>query len=388
MPIYHRLGEIPAKRHVAHRKPEGGLYQEELMGNLGFTGPSSLLYHLRRPTSVVRVESLEGPTPEPDPDPRVRHRHLRTSRLPPAGGWIQGRVPLLFNDDVAISFARPTESDGRFFRNAAADEYLFVHEGHGTLESIFGELPFTGGDQIVIPRGILHRLRLEPGPVRLLVVESRSWLRWPRRFRNDLGQLQEGAPYCERDIRLPSDLRTHDERGEFELIVKQAHGLSRVVLDHHPFDVIGWDGYYYPWSFSIHDFEPIVGRVHQPPPVHQFLEADGFVLCNFCPRPYDFQPDSIPAPYNHTNVGSDEVLFYASGDFMSRKGIEAGSLTLHPDGLTHGPHPGRYEASIGKPRTAELAVMIDTFQPLHVARGALGIEDPDYLTSWLGEPVE
>lgn len=388
MPIYHRLGDVPAKRHVAYRKPGGGLYQEELMGNLGFTGPSSLLYHVHRPTSVVRVDYLGQTTWESDPDPRLRHRHLRTSELPAEGSWISGRVPLLFNGDVAISHARPAEADDRFYRNAAGDEYLFVCEGVGTLESAFGDLPFAAGDQIVIPRGILFRMRFDTDAPRLLVVESRDWLRWPRRFRNDLGQLQEGAPFCERDIRRPTELRTHDERGEFELVIKQADGLHSVVLDHHPFDLVGWDGYYYPWSFSIHDFEPIVGRVHQPPPVHQFLESDGFVLCNFCPRPYDFQPDSIPSPYNHTNVGSDEVLFYASGEFMSRKGIEYGSVTLHPDGIPHGPHPGRYEASIGKPRTDELAVMIDTFRPLKVARTALEVEDRDYLRSWVAGEEE
>jgi len=309
---------------------------------------------------------------------------MMTSGLPASESWIDGRVPLLFNRDVVISHARPTGQDDRFFRNAAGDEYLFVAEGAGRLESPFGVLAFRAGDQIVVPRGILYRLRFDGDGARLLVVESGDWLRWPRRFRNELGQLQEGAPFCERDIRLPTELRTHDERGEFELIVKQADGLHGVVLDHHPFDLVGWDGYYYPWSFNIHDFEPIVGRVHQPPPVHQFLETDGFVLCNFCPRPYDFQPDSIPAPYNHTNVMSDEVLFYASSEFMSRKGIEYGSITLHPDGIPHGPHPGRYEASIGKPRTEELAVMIDTFRPLRATRQALAIDDPDYVTSWLG----
>ncbi len=383
MPIYHRLGDVPAKRHVAHRKVGGGLHQEELMGNLGFTGPSSLLYHLHRPTAVLSVDFLGQTAWDADPDPRLRHRHLRTSQLPVAGSWISGRVPLLFNGDLAISHARPTDGDERFFRNAAGDEYLFVADGEGTLESPFGDLPFRAGDQIVVPRGILYRMRFDRGAARLLVVESRGWLRWPRRFRNELGQLQEGAPFCERDIQRPSELRTFDEQGEFELVIKQADGLHSVVLDHHPFDLVGWDGYYYPWSFNIHDFEPIVGRVHQPPPVHQFLEADGFVLCNFCPRPYDFQPDSIPAPYNHTNVGSDEVLFYASSDFMSRKGIEYGSITLHPDGIPHGPHPGRYEASIGKPRTEELAVMIDTFRPLRVAGAALAIEDREYLRSWI-----
>ncbi len=383
MPLYHRMGSVPPKRHVAHRKEGGGIHHEELIGNLGFTGPSSLLYHLRRPTAVKRVEALAPLVYEPDPERTLKLRHFRTARCAAGGSATLDRVPLLFNGDAAILFATPDRSDEHFFRNGMGDEYVYVAEGEGVLESPFGDLPFGPGDQLILHRGILHRYRLSSPSARLLIVESAGYLRWPRRYRNEFGQLLEGAPFSERDIRRPAALRTHDEVGEFELIVKQHQGLTRVVVAHHPFDLVGWDGYYYPWAFSIHDFEPITGTIHQPPPIHQFLEGDGFVLCNFCPRPFDFHPDAVPAPYNHSNVMSDEVLFYASSEFMSRKGIEYGSITLHPDGLPHGPHPGRYEASIGAERTDELAVMIDTFRPLRVARQALEVEDPDYHRSWV-----
>jgi homogentisate 1,2-dioxygenase len=262
---------------------------------------------------------------------------------------------------------------------------VYVAEGQGVLESPFGELPVRSGDYVVIHRNITHRWRFDhaAGPVKLLVMESRGHVRWPKRYRNEFGQLLEGAPYSERDIRRPAELVTHDEMGEFPIFVKQYDAINELVLDHHPFDVVGWDGYFYPWAFSIHDFEPIVGRIHQPPPVHQTFQGDGFVICSFCPRPYDFDPQAIPAPYNHSNVDSDEVLFYASSEFMSRKGIEYGSITHHPDGLPHGPHPGRTEASIGATHTNELAVMMDSFRPLQVAKPALLIEDPHYHASWV-----
>ena len=383
MPIYHRLGQLPRKRHIAHRRADGGVYHEHLMGNHGFTGPSSLLYHLRPPTQVKSVELLRPVALEADPEGVPRCRHLRTARIPDGGSPTLDRTPLLFNSDVVLALAAPDRQDEHFYRNGMADEYVYVATGSGVLESTFGELPFSQGDQLIIPRGILHRYRLDPNPARLLLLESRSSIRWPRRYHNDQGQLLEGAPFSERDIRRPAGLLLNDEQGEFEVIVRQPQGLTRMVLAHHPFDVVGWDGYYYPWALNIHDFEPITGTIHQPPPIHQALQGDAFVICNFCPRPYDFHPEAVPAPYNHSNVMTDEVLFYASSEFMSRKGIEFGSITLHPDGMPHGPHPGRYEASIGQPHTDELAVMIDTFKPLSVARPALAIEDRDYLTSWL-----
>ena len=388
MPIYHSLGAIPKKRHTAFRKPNGGgIYAEELMGHEGFTGTSSLLYHIYPPTTIKSVRRLKETAYESDCDRALRHRHFKTAQVKPGGSPTLDRVPLLFNADIAMLYVEPEVShpDPHFYRNAQSDELVYVAKGQGVLESVYGELPFHEGDYLVIHRGILHRYRFEPTgeQPKLLVFESRGHVRWPKRYRNEFGQLKEGAPYSERDIRRPLELKTHDERGDFPLIVKQYDGLTEMVLDHHPFDVVGWDGYFYPWAFNIHDFEPIVGRVHQPPPVHQTFEGDGFVVCSFCPRPYDFDPNAVPAPYNHSNVDSDEVLYYASSEFMSRKGIEFGSITLHPDGIPHGPHPGRAEASIGAKATEELAVMMDSFRPLHVAKSALAIEDPAYHKSWL-----
>ena len=386
MPIYHRLGRVPRKRHVAFRKDDGSLHYEELVGNLGFTGPSSLLYHLHLPTAVKGVRPIRGLGWVAEPERVVRHRHFRTSGLVAGASPVLDRVPLLFNADVAISMARPRKEDPFFYRNGQGDEIVFVVEGEGVLESSFGELPCRPGDYVVIPRGVLHRWRLGTGPHRLLVIESTGHVRTPKRYRNEHGQLTEMAPFSERDIRRPESLVTHDQTGEFAVVVKSGNRLVEMTLPHHPFDVVGWDGYYYPWAFSIHDFEPRVGRVHLPPPVHQTFEGDGWVLCSFCPRPYDFEKDAVAAPYSHQNVMSDEVLFYANAEFMSRKGIEFGSITLHPDGLPHGPQPGKTEESIGARSTNELAVMVDAFRPLLVSRDALVIEDAAYLVSWL-EPA-
>ncbi len=382
MPIYHTLGDIPPRRHITHPKEDGSLHHEQVMGNKGFSGASSILYHLRRPTEVSAVEHVRDVTPQADPDPALRHRHLRSAQVPTGGSPTLDRVPLMFNGDVVLLAARPDFQDEHFYRNGQADEYVFVHEGAGVLQTQFGDLPFSAGHQLIIPRGILHRYRLEDLPARLFVVESRGELRWPRRYHNDQGQLLEGAPFCERSIQRPGDLRTVDRVGPHAVVIKQRDQLTRVTMDHHPMDVVGWDGYYYPWGFSVHDFEPITGMIHQPPPVHQFLQSDAFVLCNFCPRPYDFHPEAVPAPYHHSNVMTDEVLYYASDNFMSRKGVEAGSLTLHPDGLPHGPQPGRYSSSVGKESTDELAIMVDTFRPLQVTRQALELEDGDYFLSW------
>ncbi len=383
MPFYHTLGRIPRKRHTVFRSEAGALYSEQLMGNEGFTGPSSLLYHVRPPTTIKSVTRKQDIVYQRDPDYALKHRHFRTARLPEGGSPTLDRVPLLFNQDVAMLFARPDRNDEHWYRNSMGDEVVYVGEGSGILETQFGDLPYRQGDYLVIHRHILHRFRLGREPHRLLIIESRGYIRTPRRYRNEHGQMVEGAPYSERDIRIPRELRTHDEAGDFPILVKQYDGLTELVLDHHPCDVVGWDGYFYPWAFNIHDFEPIVGRIHQPPPVHQTFQGDGFVICSFCPRPYDFDPNAVPAPYNHSNVDSDEVLYYASSEFMSRKGIEYGSITLHPDGIPHGPHPGRAEASIGAKETNELAVMMDTFRPLHVAKNALGVEDPTYFKSWI-----
>lgn len=385
MPYYHTLGRIPRKRHIAFRKPDGGLYAEQLVGHEGFTGTSALLYHVHPPTTVKSVKRVRETPLVADADQTLRHRHFRTAQLRHGGSPTMDRIPLLFNQDVAMHFVAPTEQDEHFYRNAQADEIVYVSTGTGTLETQYGDLPFGEGDYLVLHRGIMHRYRFDAGgePPRLLVMEGRGHTRPPKRYRNEFGQLIEGAPYSERDIRIPRELRTHDEWGDFPILVKQYDGINEVILDHHPLDVIGWDGQFYPWAFNIRDFEPIVGRVHQPPPVHQTFQGDGFVVCSFCPRPFDFHPEAVPAPYNHSNVDSDEVIYYASSEFMSRKGIEFGSITLHPDGIPHGPHPGRAEASMGAKGTDEYAVMMDTFRPLRIARPALEIEDPGYHRSWV-----
>lgn len=384
MPIYHTLGKIPRKRHIVFRKPDGGIYHEELVGHEGFTGTSSLLYHVHPPTTVKSVRRLKETGYEPDADKTLKHRHFLTSKVKKGGSPTLDRIPILFNADIAMLYVEPTKQDEHYYRNAQSDELVYVSKGTGVLESSYGELPYREGDYLIIHRGILHRFRMDANvDHKFLAFESRGHIRWPKRYRNEFGQLKEGAPYSERDIRRPSGLETMDKKGDFPLIVKQYDGLNEIVLDHHPMDVVGWDGYFYPWAFNINDFEPIVGRVHQPPPVHQTFEADGFVVCSFCPRPYDFDPEAVPAPYNHSNVDSDEVLYYASSEFMSRKGIEFGSITHHPDGIPHGPHPGRAEASIGAKATNELAVMMDSFRPLRVAKDALAFEDPKYLKSWV-----
>ena len=384
MPIYHSLGAIPRKRHIVFRKPDGGIYNEELVGHEGFSGTSSLLYHVHPPTTVKSVRRLKETRYEVDPDNTLRHRHFLTSRAKAGGSPTLDRVPVLFNSDIAMLYVEPTKADEHFYRNAQGDELVYVAKGGGVLESQYGELPYREGDYLIIHRGILHRYRMDKGVAhKLLVFESRGHVRSPKRYRNEFGQLKEGAPYSERDFRRPVSLKTMDERGDFPLIVKQHNGLNEIVLDHHPLDVVGWDGYFYPWAFNIGDFEPIVGRVHQPPPVHQTFEGDGFVVCSFCPRPYDFDPAAVPAPYNHSNVDSAEVLYYASSEFMSRKGIEFGSITHHPDGIPHGPHPGRAEASIGAKHTNELAVMMDSFRPLRIAKAAMTFEDPNYYRSWI-----
>ncbi len=386
MPLYHSLGEVPRKRHTVFANPRGGMYYEHLMGNLGFAGLSSLLYSIRPPTRVLASKHLVDLSWDSDPDPTLRMRHFRAHRLtPPSGSAIFGRVPVLFNGDVAISMAFPSAPDDAFYRNAMGDEIVFVTEGEGVLESQFGDLPYRKGDYLVIPRGILHRYRFS-GPRQIhLVIESTGAVRTPDRYRNAHGQHLEHSPFCERDIRRPERLPVVDATGEFSIVVKKENSLHEIVLDHDPRDVVGWDGYYYPWALNISDFEPIVGRIHQPPPVHQTFAGDGFVICSFVPRPFDFHPQAIPAPYAHSNVMSDEVLYYANSEFMSRKGIEYGSITLHPDGLPHGPHPGKYEESVGRKETNELAVMIDTFRALHVSGTALHAEDYDYPRSWVAD---
>ena len=382
MPFYHQLGELPRKRHTVFRQSGGQLYAEELAGNKGFVGPASLLYHLRPPTAVLGRKHLRDLDRTAESKRVFGHRHFRSIRVKSGPSPVLDRVPILFNNDATMSIVAPRRPDEFFYRNGQADEIVFISEGGGVLESQMGEVPFRQGDYLVIPRGILHHYRFNQKPVRMLIIESAGHVRTPHRYRNEFGQLGEQAPYCERDIRPPRELPVFDKKGKFRLVVKHQDVLTELTLAHHPFDVVGWDGFYFPWALNIHDFEPRVGRFHLPPPTHQTFEGDGFVVCSFCPRPYDFDPQSVPVPYNHSNVMSDEVLYYANSEFMSRKDIEYGSITLHPDGLPHGPHPGRVEESLGQKRTEELAVMMDTHRPLNVTRQALGIEDKSYYLSW------
>jgi homogentisate 1,2-dioxygenase len=387
MPIYHQLGQVPKKRHVVFKKPDdGGFYYEQLMGNKGFTGPSSLFYHLRRPTVVHCTKLLTRVSYEPEPEQMLRMRHFRLAKLNSGGSVTVDRHAVCFNRDVAILMTHPDQSDTFFYRNGQGDELLFIAEGAGVLHTICGDLPYRKGDYLLIPRGITYRMELaENTPHRVLIIESAGYVCTPSRYRNEHGQLLEHSPFCERDIRRPAELPVFDEEGEYKVVVKQRDALTEVTLGHHPFDVVGWDGYYYPWAFNVEDFEPITGRVHQPPPVHQTFQSDGFVVCSFVPRLYDYHPEAVPAPYNHANVMTDEVLFYAKDKFMSRRGIENASLTLHPDGLPHGPHPGTMEKSIGQQSTDELAVMIDAFRPLTVCKSVLAVEDEEYGRSWLDQ---
>jgi homogentisate 1,2-dioxygenase len=384
MPFYHELGSIPHKRHTIFRKPDGGLYYEQLFGTEGFHGMSSLLYHVHRPTMIREVRPAVDVTPVAAIKKHITPRMLDGFQVAPEKDFLASRKTVLFNNDLNIALAAPTESlKNYFYKNADADEVLFVHRGSGTLRTFLGNIPFSYGDYLVIPRGMIYQIEFNDSDNRLLIVESFSPVLTPKRYRNNFGQLLEHSPFCERDIRRPKDLETHDEKGDFIIKIRKENMLHEVVYASHPFDVVGWDGYNYPYAFSIHDFEPITGRVHQPPPVHQTFEAHNYVICSFCPRLYDYHPQSIPAPYNHSNIDSDEVLYYVDGDFMSRNHVDKGYISLHPGGIPHGPHPGAYERSIGQKETHELAVMIDTFRPLQLTQLALDIQDPTYVTSWL-----
>ena len=383
MPFYHKLGKVPRKRHTQFRKPDGGLYREELMGLEGFSSIQSLLYHHFLPPRVMKVEDLGPAKPEYAEFGPIRHRAFATAEMPAGGDPVSARRALFGNNDVILWMSRPTTSMDYFYRNAQAYETWFTHEGKGILRTQFGQLRFNPGDYMVIPFGATWQIQLETAEARFFVIEAPSQIEPPKRYRNEYGQLLEHAPYSDRDLRVPQELETHTERGEFEVRVKVRDRISRHILDHHPLDVVGWDGYLYPWIFSIHDFEPITGLVHQPPPVHQTFQAHNFVVCSFVPRLFDYHPEGIPAPYNHSNINSDEVIYYCEGNFMSRKGIDQYDITMHPFGLPHGPQPGATEASIGKTKTDELAVMVDTFHPLQVAVSALELEKPDYMDSWM-----
>ncbi len=383
MPIYHELGKIPHKRHTVFKKPDGKYYYEELFGTEGFHGMSSLLYHINRPTQVKSIGKAVDVSPKIAVEKNIRAMLLKGFDVKPTDDFLKSRTVLLANSDVHLGLAAPRKSmTDYFYKNADADEMIFVHKGKGVLHTFLGQLPFDYGDYLVIPRGMIYQIEFKSTDNRLLFLESFAPIYTPKRYRNEFGQLLEHSPFCERDIRRPIKLETIDKKGDFTIKTKKQGILHDIVYAYHPFDVIGWDGYNYPYAFSIHDFEPITGRVHQPPPVHQTFETGTFVVCSFCPRLYDYHPHSVPAPYNHSNIDSDEVLYYVDGDFMSRNDIKQGHITLHPKGIPHGPAPGAMERSIGKKETQELAVMVDTFRPLMVTEAAMKIDDGKYYKSW------
>lgn len=384
MPFYHKLGKIPHKRHTTFKKSDGSLYHEQLFGTIGFDGMSSLLYHNNPPTRVKEVGESVDVSPQVAVEKNMKALNLNGFKVEQKADFLESRTPVLVNSDCHVVLAAPQNSvTDYFYKNADADEVIFIHKGSGKLKTLVGNIDFKYGDYLVIPRGIIYQMEFDSPDNRLFIVESYHPIYTPKRYRNWFGQHLEHSPFCERDLRPPSELETHNEEGEFLIKVKKEGVMHHYTYANHPFDVVGWDGYNFPYAFSIHDFEPITGRVHQPPPVHQTFETPAFVICSFVPRLYDYHPEAIPAPYNHSNIDSDEVLYYVDGDFMSRNNIEKGQITLHPAGIPHGPHPGTYEGSVGKKGTEELAVMLDTFKPLQVTKEALDIQVPDYHKSWI-----
>ncbi|WP_018612740.1 homogentisate 1,2-dioxygenase [Segetibacter koreensis] len=384
MPYYYSLGKIPPKRHTQFRKPNEELYSEELFSTEGFSNDYSLLYHVYPPTQIIKTEKPVNVAPEIAEEKMLKHRSFEGFNIKPSEDFLNSRIPVLVNNDVHIVLASPeTSVENYFYKNADADEIIFIHKGMGVLKTMYGSLPFSYGDYLVIPRGTIYQLHFQNNENRLFIIESFSPVRFPKKYLSKYGQLLEHSPYCERDIRPPESLETHSEKGDFLVRTKKKGILYNIHYAGHPFDVVGWDGCCYPYAFSIHDFEPITGRLHQPPPVHQTFEANNFVVCSFVPRLFDYHPLSIPAPYNHSNIDSDEVIYYVDGDFMSRKNVTRGMITLHPGGIPHGPHPGTVEKSIGAKETKELAVMVDTFHPLMLTKQALEIENEGYIHSWI-----
>lgn len=384
MPHYHRLGKVPKKRHIQFHKADGGLYSEQLVSTEGFNDLYSLVYHCHPPTMVKSIEEPWSVELEIAIRKNMQNRSFAGFNIKPKDDYLESRVPVLVNDDVHISLAAPRQSmTGYFFKNSGADEMIFIHKGEGTLKTMYGNIDFVYGDHLIIPRGITYQLSFKTTENRLFIVESFSPIRFPKRYMNRAGQLLEHSPFYERDIRKPANMETHDTLGDYRILIKRDMQIYPYHYAAHPFDLVGWDGYHYPYALSIHEFEPITGRVHQPPPIHQTFEGNNFVTCAFVPRLYDYHPEAIPAPYNHSNVDSDEVLYYVDGEFMSRKHVEQGMITLHPKGIVHGPHPGAVEKSIGQKETGELAVMVDTFKPLFITKQALEIEDKEYYKSWI-----
>ena len=384
MPRYHKLGDIPKKRHTIFKDKNGNFLYEELFGTIGFDGMSTLMYHTQRPTQVKEILKTYSVSPKAAIQNNMRSMMLNGFSIKPDSDFLESRKSILFNDTCQINLAAPTSSlSDYFYKNTDSDEVLFVHKGSGKLKTFLGNIDFSYGDYLVIPRGVIYQIDFNDENNRLFIVESKSPIYTPKRYRNWFGQHLESSPYCERDMHPPSELLTHNEKGDFLIKIKKKGAIHECLYASHPFSVVGWDGYNYPYKFSIHDFEPITGRVHQPPPVHQTFETSSFVICSFVPRLYDYHPKAIPAPYNHSNIDSDEVIYYVDGDFMSRNNVDKGYISLHPAGIPHGPHPGSMEKSIGKKETHELAVMVDTFKPLMVTQEALDIDDGKYYKSWL-----
>ena len=379
MPFYQQRGEIPKKRHIQFRDSSGNLYREELISREGFSHIYSNVYHVNPPTAIETIGSLNK-IDLISVNQVHRHHHIRTANLDSSGDAISSRVPLFFNTDVVISKAHITNSMNSLYRNGNADEVLFIHKGSGTFNSNFGTMTINVGDYIVIPRGVIWQIDVEDS-IKALVIESTSPIETPTKYRNKFGQLMEHSPFSERDIRTPEFVRPEYDTS-IEVQVKLQNGIQTYGYEHHPFDIVGWDGYYFPYIFNINDFMPITGKIHQPPPVHQTFQGQGFVICSFVPRLFDYHSESVPAPYAHSNVDSDEILYYVEGNFMSRKGIEEESISYHPMGLPHGPQPGKIEESLGAKETNELAVMIDTFNPLNMTEAALSIDDENYPYSW------
>jgi homogentisate 1,2-dioxygenase len=384
MPVYHKLGKIPQKRHVVFKNSKGKHQYEQLFGTEGFSGMSSLLYHVHRPTMVKEIVKSYSVEPKIAVKKNIKAMQLAGFKVEAKDDFLESRTPLLINSDVYLGLAAPRKSfRNYFYKNADADELLFIHKGTGTLRTFVGNIKFVPGDYLVIPRGMIYQMDFDTKDNRLLYLESFSPIYTPKRYRNHFGQLLEHSPFCERDLKLPKNLETYDRKGSFLMKIKKEGMMHEVVYGSHPFDVVGWDGYNFPYGISIHNFEPITGRVHQPPPVHQQFETNTYVVCSFVPRLYDYHPSSIPAPYNHSNIDSDEVLYYANSEFMSRNNIKEGDITLHPKGIPHGPAPGSMERSIGQKETNELAVMVDTFRPLMVTEAAMKIDDGKYYKSWI-----
>ncbi len=382
MPFYQQRGQLPNKRHIQFRDGKGNLYWEELISRQGFSYVYSNVYHLYPPTAVEQVGEFRSMELKPLKE-QHRHHHIRTRELNISGDAISARVPLFFNKDVILSKGSADASMNSLYRNGHFDECIFIHNGKGTFHSNFGKLDLIAGDYLIIPRGIIWGIDVDKS-LEFLVIETSGALETPSRYRNRLGQLLEHAPFCERDIKTP-EFQEPITDGSATVIVRLRRGYQTYHYQHHPFDLRGWDGYYFPWIFNINDFMPITGKIHQPPPVHQTFQARGVVICSFVPRLFDYHPQAVPAPYAHSNVDSDEILYYVKGEFMSRRGIEEGSITFHPCGLPHGPQPGKIEESLGAKETDELAIMVDTFKPLKMTQAAAGIDDPEYPLSWLTE---